>query len=95
MPFGLTNAPAVFQALVTDVLCDFLNVFVFVYLDDIFIFSPDEQIHIQHVRKVLQHVLEHQLYDKAKKVYGYLAHSYEQRENTAIPGFCKLLQKIH
>ena len=35
MPFGLTNAPAVFQALVNDVLRDMLNKFVFVYLDDI------------------------------------------------------------
>lgn len=39
MHFGLTNAPAVFQALVHDVLCDFLAVFVSVYLDDILI-SP-------------------------------------------------------
>lgn len=29
MPFGLTNAPAVFQALVNDVLRDMLNTFVF------------------------------------------------------------------
>lgn len=34
MPFGLTNAPAVFQALVNDVLSEYLNCFVFVYLDD-------------------------------------------------------------
>ncbi len=33
--FGLVNAPAVFQALVNDVLQDMINVFVFVYLDDI------------------------------------------------------------
>lgn len=39
MPFGLTNAPAVFQALINDVLRDMLNKFVFVYLDDILIFS--------------------------------------------------------
>lgn len=39
MPFGLTNAPAVFQALINDVLRDMLNRFVFVYLDDILIFS--------------------------------------------------------
>ena len=35
MPFGLTNAPAVFQALVNDVLRDMLDRYVFVYLDDI------------------------------------------------------------
>ena len=49
MPFGLTNAPAVFQSLVNDVLRDMLNDFVFVYLDDILIFSPDPETHIQHV----------------------------------------------
>jgi len=38
MPFGLTSAPAVFQALVNDVLRDFLNHSLFVYLDDILIF---------------------------------------------------------
>lgn len=38
MLFGLTNALAVFQALVNDALRDILNQFVFVYLDDIFIF---------------------------------------------------------
>lgn len=31
VPFGLTNAPAVFQALINDVLRDFFNVFVFTY----------------------------------------------------------------
>lgn len=58
MPFGLTNAPAVFQALVNDVLRDFLNVFVFVYLDDILIFSRSLEEHQVHVRSVLQRLLE-------------------------------------
>ena len=67
MPFGLTNAPAVFQALVNDVLRDMLNRFVFVYLDDILIFSKSEEEHIQHVRQVLHRLLENQLYVKAEK----------------------------
>lgn len=36
MPFGLTNAPAVFQALLNDLLRDFINCCAFVYLDDMF-----------------------------------------------------------
>ncbi len=39
LPFGLSNAPAVFQALVNDLLRDMLNQFIYVYLDDILIFS--------------------------------------------------------
>lgn len=66
MPFGRTNAPAVFQALVNDDR-DFLNQFVFVYLNDIFIFSPDPATHQKHVRQVLQRLLQNQLYMKAKK----------------------------
>lgn len=50
MPFGLTNAPAVFQALVNDVIRDFLNRSVFVYLDDILIFSRSTEEHVLHVR---------------------------------------------
>lgn len=49
MPFGLTNAPAVFQSLVNDVLRDVIGHFVFVYVDDILIFSKDIEAHKQHV----------------------------------------------
>ena len=45
MPFG-SNAPAVFQALVNDVLRDFLNHSVFVYLEDILIVSQNLEEHI-------------------------------------------------
>jgi hypothetical protein len=67
LPFGLTNAPAVFQALVNDVLRDMINRFVFVYLEDILIFSSSLQAHTQHVHQVLQRLLENQLFIKAEK----------------------------
>lgn len=67
MPFGLTNAPAVFQALINYVLRDFLNRFVFVYLDDILIYSQSPEEHQNHVRLVLQRLLENKLYIKAEK----------------------------
>lgn len=45
MPFGLTNAPAVFQALINDLLRDMIKQFVFVYLDDILIVSKSLSDH--------------------------------------------------
>ena len=67
MPFGLTNAPAAFQALINDVLRDFLIKFVFVYLDDIQIFSTSVETHRVHERAVLQCLLENRLFVKAEK----------------------------
>lgn len=67
MPFGLSNAPAVFQTLVNDVLRDMLGRFVFVYLDDILIYSRSLQEHQEHVRTVLQRLLENRLFVKTEK----------------------------
>ncbi|KAJ8369826.1 hypothetical protein SKAU_G00098540 [Synaphobranchus kaupii] len=67
VPFGLTNAPAVFQGMVNDVLRDLLGRSVFVYIDDILIFSQSPQEHVIHVREVLQQLLENQLFVKAEK----------------------------
>ena len=67
MPFGLTNAPAVFQAMINDVLRDFLDQFVYVYLDDLLIYSPDLATHQDHVSQVLKRLLDNQLYVKAEK----------------------------
>ncbi|XP_071225245.1 uncharacterized protein [Salvelinus alpinus] len=51
-----------------------LNRFVFVYLDDILIFSRSAQEHVLHVQQVPQHLLENQLFVKAKKIsfFGYI-----------------------
>ena len=51
MPFGLTNAPATFQSYINKILAEKLDIFVIVYLDDIFIYTKDEsEGHVQAVR---------------------------------------------
>ncbi|SLM33612.1 gag polymerase env [Lasallia pustulata] len=57
MPFGLTNAPASFQSYIHGVLCEYLDIFVIVFLDDILIYSREESQHEQHIRIVLEALL--------------------------------------
>lgn len=57
MPFGLINAPIVTSTLVNVVLRDMLNISVFVYLDNIFIFSKSIKNHVTHFKIVLQNSL--------------------------------------
>ncbi len=50
MPFGLTNAPAMFQGYINKILAKKLDVFVIVYLDDIFIYTESEgEKHVQAI----------------------------------------------
>jgi len=54
MPFGLTNAPASFMCLMNSILSKYLDKFVIVFIDDILIYSKNEQDHQNHLRIVLQ-----------------------------------------
>ena len=67
MPFGLTNAPATFCNLMNDVLFDYLDAFVVVYLDDIVVYSQTLNKHEMHLKKVFQRLKEHKLYVKLEK----------------------------
>ena len=67
MPFGLTNAPAVFMALMNKVFRPYLYKFVIVFIDDILVYSQDEEEHANHLRLVLQTLREKQLYAKFNK----------------------------
>jgi hypothetical protein len=44
-----------------------LDKFVVVFIDDILIYSKSEEEHAQHLRIVLTHLREHQLYAKFSK----------------------------
>ena len=66
MPFGLSNAPAVFQELMSVVLQG-LGDFAIAYLDDILVFSPTLEDHLQHLDTIFDRLRKHDLKLKLKK----------------------------
>jgi hypothetical protein len=71
MSFGLTNAPAHFTYLMNSVFMPELDKIVVVFIDDILIYSKNEE-HAKHLRIVLTHLREHQLYAKFSKCVFWL-----------------------
>ena len=67
MPFSLTNAPMAFQWFMNDILSNFLDVCVMIYLNDIFIYSNNMSKHHLHVKKVLKCLHKAGLYAKVEK----------------------------
>jgi hypothetical protein len=91
MPFGLTNAPATFMTLMNDVFCEESDRCVIIYLDDILIFSPDEDQHLIDVERVLSKLREHKLFAKLPKCeffkseVGFLGHVVSSRGVSVDP----------
>ena len=67
MSFGLTNAPAFFMYLMNSVFMPELDKFLVVFIDDILIYSKNDEEHAQHLRIVLTRLREHKLYAKFSK----------------------------
>jgi hypothetical protein len=67
MSFGLTNAPAYFMYLMNLVFMPELDKFVVVFIDDIMVYSENEEDQVEHLRVVLTRLREHQLYAKFSK----------------------------
>jgi hypothetical protein len=67
MSFGLTNAPAYFMYLMNKVFMKYLDKFLVVFIEDILVYSRNEEEHEGHLRLVLQKLRDNQLYAKLSK----------------------------
>ena len=67
MPCSITNAPAHFMGMMNDLLGEYLDRFVLIFLDDILVYSCNLKEHDEHLRKVLGKRQEHQLFAKASR----------------------------
>ena len=69
MPMGLTNAPATFQNMMNEVLREFIDDGVVCYIDDILIYSRNEEEHCELVERVLRRLMEHGLAAEIDKCF--------------------------
>ncbi|GJW77984.1 putative reverse transcriptase domain-containing protein [Tanacetum coccineum] len=67
MSFGLTNAPTVFMDLMNRVCKPYLDKFVIVFIDDILVYSKDEEEHGKHLKTILELLKKERLYAKFLK----------------------------
>jgi hypothetical protein len=65
--FGLTNAPIYFMYLMNSIFMPELDKFMIVFIDDILIYSENEEDHAEHLRIVLTRLRERWLYAKFSK----------------------------
>ena len=54
MPFGLCNAPKTFQSYINNFLQEYLDVFCIAYLDNVFVYSTNEEKYTEHMLKILK-----------------------------------------
>nr|GEX21262.1 hypothetical protein [Tanacetum cinerariifolium] len=76
MPFGLTNAPVVFMDLMNRVCKPYLDKFVIVFIDDVLVYSKDEEEHGRHLKIILEMLKKERLYAKFSKCEFWLELDY-------------------
>ena len=97
-PFGLRNAGQTFQRLMDQVLAGLP--FCFVYLDDILVASPSHELHVDHLKEVLERLQRHGLVLNAEKcVLGasavdYLGHRVTASGISPLPDRLEAIQRF-
>ena len=97
-PFGLVQAPAYFQRLVKEVLSGLT--FAFGYLNDILVYSPNMEIHLEHLRSLFVKLREADLKLKEvkcnflKKHIQYLGHIVSEKGISPMPEKLECIQKM-
>ena len=67
MPFGLTNVPTTFQSLMNRIFELYLRKFIFVFFDDILIYSRTLDQHLTHLRTTFEILRSYQVFIKRSK----------------------------
>lgn len=67
MPFGLCNAPSTFQSLMNHTFKNYLRKCVFVFFDDILVYSATMEDHLVHLEEVLKILRGQKLFAKKSK----------------------------
>lgn len=73
VPFGLTQAPAYFMALINQVL-EGCHAFAIVYMDDILVFSDNEESHLLHLAEIFKRLKKARLKIKLSKCSFFKKH---------------------
>ena len=68
MFFGMCNSPVTFQAMMDVIFRDMINdCIVIIYMDDIFLFAPDEKTLTENTKKILTNLWDNDLFLKLTK----------------------------
>ena len=62
MPFRFTNSPVAFMDLMNRVFRPYVDHFVVVFIDDVLVYSKDQENHDTHLRIVLETLRKKRLY---------------------------------
>ena len=58
VPFGLTNDPTILMCFMNNVLHPYLDKFVIMFIDDILVYSKNEEEHFKHLETMLKFLRE-------------------------------------